>query len=170
MSRSPRGDVRRLGTREPTEAPLNIDIREISGCTCLHVRRAARRLTALYDHLLQPAGLTINQFGLLAHLYGVSAAGRPSLPMGGLADLVGMDPTTLNRSLKPLAAQGLVADSTNLEDRRVRAISITDEGRRRLAAALPPWRAAQAQLEGRLGKDAALGLNALLDRLAARFA
>jgi DNA-binding MarR family transcriptional regulator len=165
MSRSPRGKVRKPGAGKPVEAPHDIDMREISGCTCLRVRRAARRLTGLYDHLLQPVGLTINQFGLLAHLHGASLAGRPSLPMGALAELVGMDPTTLNRSLKPLAAQGLVADAADPNDRRVRAIAVTQEGRRRLAAAVPPWRNAQAQLEARLGKDAALGLNGLLDRL-----
>lgn len=36
------------------------EIRAIMGCTCLRMRRAARRVTQLYDHALEPAGLTVN--------------------------------------------------------------------------------------------------------------
>ncbi|SEB95410.1 DNA-binding transcriptional regulator, MarR family [Rhizobiales bacterium GAS191] len=158
MSRPGRGD----------EAESVIDMREISGCTCLRVRRTARQLTGIYDRLLEPTGLTINQFGLLAHLHGAKEAGRPSLSMGQLAERVGMDPTTLNRSLKPLAAQRLVADMADLQDRRVRAVAITQAGRRRLADAVAPWRQAQARVESELGKQETLGLNGLLDRVAAR--
>jgi DNA-binding MarR family transcriptional regulator len=147
---------------------LDIDMREISGCTCLRVRRTARRLTGIYDRLLEPTGLTINQFGLLAHLHGASEAGKASLPIGMLAELVGMDPTTLTRSLRPLAAQRLVADVAAVDDRRVRSVAITEAGRRKLAAAVPPWRLAQAKVVASLGEETTLSLNGLLDRAAAR--
>jgi DNA-binding MarR family transcriptional regulator len=117
-----------------------IDIREISGCTCLSARRASRRLTQIYDRALEPAGLTVNQFGLLAKLYGASLRGRASLSVGALAERLGMDPTTLNRNLKPLTARGLVAVGVDREDRRARAIRITDKGRARLRKAVPFWR------------------------------
>src|SRR5258708_7941299 len=103
-----------------------IDLREISNCSCLRVRRTARRLTRLYDQALEPAGLTVNQFGLLANLHGAGSAG---LSMGALADRLGMDPTTLNRDLKPLRADGLVRDAADPRDRRGRPVRLTSQGR-----------------------------------------
>jgi DNA-binding MarR family transcriptional regulator len=45
--------------------------------------------------------------------------------MGAIADRLRLDPTTLNRNLKPLHLQGLVKDATDSTDRRVRMIRIT---------------------------------------------
>lgn len=146
-----------------------IDIREISSCTCLRARRASRLLTQIYDRALKPAGLTVSQFGLLANLYGASLAGRRSLSIGALAKRLGMDPTTLNRNLKPLAVRGLVADAANREDRRIRAVLITDKGRIELRKAVPFWRRAQTGMQKALGTEAALALNSLLDFVSAKF-
>jgi DNA-binding MarR family transcriptional regulator len=147
-----------------------IDIREVSGCTCLSARRAGRQLTQIYDHALKPAGLTVNQFGLLAKLYGASLAGRQGLSIGMLAERLGMDPTTLNRNLKPLAARGLVADGADPEDRRVRAILITSKGLSKLRKAVPFWRGAQARIQEALGVEATLALRSLLDLASAKLA
>src|ERR1041385_7542477 len=95
-----------------------IDLREVSACTCLAARRIARALTQAYDQALEPAALTVNQFGLLAKLHGASQGGRAGVRIGALAARLGMHPTTLNRDLKPLRAQGLVSDSTDASDRR----------------------------------------------------
>src|SRR5882724_8925118 len=89
-----------------------LDIREVAQCSCLRFRRVTRRITQIYDRLLEPAGLTVNQFGLLARLYGASLR-REVLPISTLAERVGMDPTTLNRSLKPLEKAGFVTNSTD---------------------------------------------------------
>src|SRR5262249_37466964 len=48
-----------------------------------------------------------NQFGLLARLYGARLH-QELLPLSALAERQGMDPTTLDRSLKPLEAAGLI--------------------------------------------------------------
>ena len=40
----------------------------MSSCVCLHVRRAARVLTRLYDEALEPCGLTSMQLGTLESL------------------------------------------------------------------------------------------------------
>jgi len=147
-----------------------IDIREISGCTCLRARRASRHLTQIYDRALKPVGLTVNQFGLLANLHGVSLAGRRSLSIGALAERLGLDPTTLNRNLKPLATQRLIADEADPEDKRVRAVRITDKGVARLRKAVPLWRGVQAQVREALGADATLALNDSLGLAAAKLA
>ena len=140
-----------------------IDAREISGCTCLRVRHVARQLTQSYDQALAPLGLTLNQFGLLATLHGVTQASLAGLPIGVFADRVGMHPTTLNRDLKPLKAQNLVADAVEAGDRRVRAVILTSKGQARLHKAVPLWRRAQRRLEGALGAEATRALNDLLE-------
>ena len=93
---------------------VNVDVQEIAGCTCLRLRRASRKLTQLYDRLLGSAGLTVNQFGLLAHLYGAELGHSLGSSMGSIADRLGLDPTTLNRNLKPLHLQGLVRDAIDV--------------------------------------------------------
>lgn len=140
-----------------------VNISEVSGCTCLRARRATRQLTQIYDRELGQVGVTINQFGLLAKLHGATLDGRKSLSVGALADLLGMHPTTLNRHLRPLKAHDLVADTADPADRRVRAVLITGKGRARLRKAVPFWRRAQRRVEKALGVDVVLALNDLLN-------
>jgi len=148
----------------------DIDVRELAQCTCLRLRRAARRVTQIYDHRLEPAGLTIGQFGLLAQLHGASLQGSGGLSIRALAERRGMDPTTLTRNLKPLKAQNLVADAADASDRRVRTVAITRRGRGKLREAVPLWRQAQAEVERILGIEATVALNGLLDLSAAKLA
>ncbi len=139
------------------------DVREALGCTCMRVRRANRQITQLYDRHLAPTGLTSSQFGLLARLQGASLQGKATLPIGMLAELHGMDPTTLTRNLKLLLAAKLVRDGRDETDRRVRTVSLTDAGRKRLLQAAPAWRKAQREVEAALGTEATLALNGLLE-------
>lgn len=143
---------------------MSVDVQEIAGCTCLRLRRASRKLTQIYDHLLGAAGLTVNQFGLLAQLYGADKSRPTGLSMGTIADRLGLDPTTLNRNLKPLHVQGLVKDAIDAADRRVRIIRITEKGRRTLERAMPLWRQAQTQVARAMGEEAIAALNGLLDQ------
>jgi DNA-binding MarR family transcriptional regulator len=139
------------------------DIREAMGCTCMRLRRASRQITQLYDQHLAAAGLTASQFGVLARLHGASLRGDEVWPIGVLADKHGMDPTTLTRNLKLLLAAKLVRNGRDEADRRVRTISLTEAGRKRLISAIPEWRKAQQQVEAALGTEATLALNGLLD-------
>jgi DNA-binding MarR family transcriptional regulator len=142
----------------------DIDIGAIRDtCTCLRARRAARQLTQRYDRALAPVRLTVNQFGLLAHLDG---SGR--LSIGALADAIGKHPSTVNRDLRPLTAQGLIAAAADPADRRVRALRITAKGSARLRRAMPLWRQAQAQVQQAIGPDVTRDLNDLLDLASAR--
>jgi DNA-binding MarR family transcriptional regulator len=149
---------------------LDTALAEIMGCACLRMRRASRQLTQIYDHGLAQSGLTINQFGLLAQLYGVNLARSTGFPVGVLAERLGTDPTTLNRTLKPLKTRGLVRDSSDPDDARVRIVRITDKGQRELLKAMPLWRQAQAHVEKALGTKSLLALNELLDLSTAKLA
>jgi DNA-binding MarR family transcriptional regulator len=142
---------------------MDQNFQEIMECTCLRIRRASRRMTQVYDHALEAAGLTINQFGLLANLYGVDLVRSTGLSIGVIAERLGADPTTLNRALKPLTARGLVKDLSDPADGRVRIVRITEKGKRELLKAIPFWRKAQSRVEGALGAKAKAALNDLLD-------
>ena len=142
---------------------MDEELRKIIGCTCMRMRRATRRVTQLYDHALDPSGLTTSQFGLLAYLLGASRAPSYVSSIGTIAEWLGMDPTTLNRNLKPLAAKGLVRNAADSTDGRVRVVRITEKGRRALLKAVPLWRGAQARVDKMLGPEATAELNKLLD-------
>jgi len=132
-----------------------------SVCTCFRVRRASRRLTQLYDHLLAPAGLSLNQYSILRR------AEREPRTLGALAEELGMDRTTLTRNLSPLVDGGLL-ESRRGDDARQRVISITAAGKRTLAAARPRWQQAQAVVDGMLGEAGLARLHDDLDALDAR--
>jgi DNA-binding MarR family transcriptional regulator len=110
-----------------------IEVRD--ACLCLHVQRAARALARRFDDALRPIGLTNGQFSLMMSL------NRPQPPdMGAVASLLGMDRTTLTAAIKPLQRRRLLKVRVNSEDRRSRALTLTPEGRRLLARAVPVWR------------------------------
>ncbi len=143
-------------------------LQDAMGCTCLRMRRATRRLTQIYDHILQPSGLTVTQFGLLANL-SAAVSGRSDVSsIGVVAERIGMDPTTLNRNLKPLKVRGLIKDLSDPSDGRVRIVQITEKGQRELSKALALWRQAHAKLEEALGRKTRVALNEILDLSMAR--
>ena len=123
------------------------DVREAAGCACLQLRRATRRMTRHFDAHLAPSGLTIGQFGFLAGLHRAQLV-TSGLSLTALAGFADMDPTTLNRSLRPLIEAGLVQSGRDPRDRRVRLVFLTPGGRARLAQALPLWRRADAEMKG----------------------
>jgi DNA-binding MarR family transcriptional regulator len=51
-----------------------------------------------------------------------------------------MDRTTLTAALKPLERRGLLRIKVDSADRRSRIVTLTPEGRRLLARAVPVWR------------------------------
>jgi DNA-binding MarR family transcriptional regulator len=111
-------------------------------CLCLATQRAARTLARHFDEALRPLGLTNGQFSLLMSL------NRPQSPgVGSVADLLGMDRTTLTAALKPLQRDGLVTIKVDPDDRRSRLLSLTAKGRDRLSEALPVWKKHHRKIE-----------------------
>ena len=114
-------------------------------CLCLHVQRAARTLARQFDNALRPVGLTNGQFSLMMSL------NRPEAPdMGAVAQLLGMDRTTLTAALKPLGRRGLLKIAVDSSDRRSRMIALTRKGRRLLIRAVPVWKKTHAAIEARI--------------------
>lgn len=116
-------------------------------CLGLHVRRASRILTQVYDAALSPASLALSQFTLLVAIYLLE-----SVPITRLAEKLFTDQTTLTRNLKLLEKRGLVSINPG-EDRRIRLVSLTDEGQIALEQALPLWEQAQTEVMQHFGQQ-----------------
>jgi len=132
----------------------------MSECACWASRLAARRITSFLEERMQASGLSIAQFGLMAQV-----AAAPDDTLGALADRTGLDQSTLSRNLRTLEAAGLVEIAIADEDQRRRAVWLTEQGARRLQAAIPIWRAAHDALAERLDPRLALRLGAASERL-----
>lgn len=127
------------------------------------MRRADRALNRLYDEALRPSGLATTQYALLSIL---ARAGRPLLH-SDLAERQEMAGTTLSRTLKPLARDGLVRIEPG-DDRRTRLVAITPEGEAALERARPLWCSVQDRVVADLGEERAEHLLAELAHLMAR--
>lgn len=128
------------------------------GCTCFRVRRLARRVTKIYEEALAPTGLSVTQYTILSMLRHVGP-----MSMSELSHRMGMDRTTLTRTLRPLEAMGHLSNTPEA-DRRQRRIAITEAGRVALRTAAPSWKRAQASVAAMLGDAGTLALNDTLDR------
>ncbi|HEY4547844.1 MAG TPA: MarR family transcriptional regulator, partial [Pedomonas sp.] len=87
----------------------------LDDCSCLRLRKLARRVTQIYDHALAPSGLSTNQFSLLAHVWFLKNA-----TVSQLGDQLVMDPSTVTRNLRPLVEKGWVRMEVSGSDRRQR--------------------------------------------------
>lgn len=126
-------------------------------CTCAKVRRTARRLTQAYDRALQPLGLRLTQYSVLANL---EQAGP--LSVTDLAALLAMERTTLTRNLGPLSQAGWITVGPG-PDRRSRTVALTEAGRAVVQRAQPLWREAERSLRRALGREHTAALHRLLD-------
>jgi DNA-binding MarR family transcriptional regulator len=117
----------------------------VEACAAWNARLAARRITHFLGKRLEPAGLSVAQFGLMAQ---VAAAQDDTL--GALAARTGLDQSTLSRNLRSLERDGLVEIATTGNDLRRRAVWLTEKGAKDLEAALPIWRQAHEELAARI--------------------
>ncbi|MDF3073717.1 MAG: mhqR [Alphaproteobacteria bacterium] len=127
------------------------------GCTCFRVRRLARRVTKIYEESLAPTGISVTQYTILSMLRHVGP-----MSMSELSHRLGMDRTTLTRTLRPLESMGHVFN-TQEADRRQRRITLSEEGRVALRTAAPAWKRAQESVYVILGDVGTMSLNETLD-------
>lgn len=110
-------------------------------CFCIHLRRTTQHITELYDRMLEPFGVTLNQFSLLSRLNDLETGSTVEL-----ARAVGLEKSTLVRTLKPLVLAGQVEDKA-APGSRAHAWRLTEKGEATVQAALPAWRQAQARVK-----------------------
>lgn len=129
---------------QPSKKTLVAEARAaIESCAGWNARLAARRITQFLDKRMEPSGLGIAQFGLMAQV----AAARDDM-LGALALRTGLDQSTLSRNLRNLERDGLVEIAITTNDLRRRAVWLTEKGAKALESALPIWRQAHEELAG----------------------
>ncbi|HEX2815475.1 MAG TPA: MarR family winged helix-turn-helix transcriptional regulator [Phenylobacterium sp.] len=122
----------------------------VEACPGCNSRIAARRITQFLDREIASIGLSVGQLGLMAQ---IAVAADDTLR--ALAQRTGLDQSTLSRNLRTLESAGLVEIAVIETDLRRRSAWLTETGARRLEAAIPLWRKAQARLAKRLSPDLA---------------
>lgn len=113
-------------------------------CVCGNLRMAARAVTAVYDRHLRSAGLQASQLAVLWAVAGMRGASAKDI-----AAEIAMHDTALVRNLRVLEGRGWVSVAVGT-DRRQRLFSLTPEGRRVFAEALPLWMQAQREIAAAL--------------------
>lgn len=96
----------------------------------------ARRLL---DEALEPLGLKSREFWILV------IAGALNVSQHELAELCGLDPSSLVAILDGMERRGLLHRQRNPHDRRVQWVQRTEEGDRVFARALPRAQSAEAE-------------------------
>src|SRR4051812_24258626 len=100
----------------------------------------ANELTAAFE----PIGITMREYQVLG------AALQGSFTQKELADLVGLDKTTMVAAVDDLEREGLAERHPSESDRRARVISVTASGKRKVAQARKVAEGVQASVLGTL--------------------
>lgn len=130
-------------------------------CSNSAIRRAARQLGQLYDHVIAPCGLRGTQFSLLTQ---IAYSDSPTLK--ALAAELVMDLSALGHTLKPLIRDGLVELVPDESDRRVKHARLTEAGKAAQAAAVLLWKDAQARFDQAFGAHKSVQLREVMALLA----
>ncbi len=132
----------------------------INQCHCFAVRKAARRITRMYDAYLQPAGLRVTQFLILAALDELQSA-----PVNGLAERLDIERTAMGKMIGLLERGGFVRIQPSPTDGRSRIAELTPEGRGLYARAELLWREAQHQFSQLNGDENVASLRRSLSEM-----
>jgi len=116
-------------------------------CFCANLRRAARLVSQFYENEAGWPDLSIAQFSLLQAI-----ARKQAITHAGLGSLLGLDQTTVSRSLATLGRLHWVRLAPG-DDRRERRVTLTSTGKLQLRRAERAWRRAQARLRRQYGAD-----------------
>jgi DNA-binding MarR family transcriptional regulator len=82
-----------------------------------------------------------------------------------LAELMTMDRATVGHNLRPLERDGLITVAVSEADRRVRIVSITEEGLKRVTLGRPGWDRAQAEFESCFDAERAAAMRQTMDQV-----
>jgi len=115
-------------------------------CYAFTVRHASRHLSQFYESKIGTSGIHTQQFTILAIING-----KGPLTITELAEEMAMDRTTVTRSLGPLERDGNLSIVPHENDKRIKVITITAQGKAQLEVALEQWRQAQADFEAVFG-------------------
>jgi len=121
-------------------APPQLARRLADECIAFRVRLLGRVVTNLYDAVLKPFAITVNQTTILAMLTLAGEVGP-----GTIGRELAMEKSTVSRNLERMRKNGWIETTK-------RGIRVTAAGRELLAALHPAWEKAQADAERLLGE------------------
>ncbi len=128
-------------------------------CYCVGLRKAARKISAIYDEALAPAGVNVAQFSLLRNI-----ERRAPVSLTELGHAAALDRSTIGRNIRVLERMGLVRTILGI-DHRETEIVLAPAGRRVLEEGAPLWKQAQLHIKTALGDDGATALRRLFTAL-----
>lgn len=95
---------------------------------CFALYSASMAVTRLYKPLLDAMGLTYPQYLALKALDETK-----TLTIGGLAQRLGLEPSTITPLVKRLETAGFVSRTRGAKDERIVEVGLTDKGRKTVA-------------------------------------
>ncbi len=128
-------------------------------CHSAQLRRATRRISAIYDEGFAPLGINVAQYSLLR-----TVRDKAEASMTELGRMLELDRSTIGRNVRVLSKHGLLETRRGKDDQRASCIALTPQGTELLKTAAVAWNRGQKTMEERLGKER---LEQLRDLLAA---
>jgi DNA-binding MarR family transcriptional regulator len=113
-----------------------------------YIRRLQQIAVAIFLQETQVHGVTPVQYGALQAI-----ANTPGTDQRSLASAIGLDTSTIAGVVDRLELRGLVQRSAADHDRRLRLLTLTDDGRALLAAIVPAMLRAQERMLDPLPKN-----------------
>ena len=106
-----------------------------------YIRRLQQIAVAIYLQETDAHGVTPVQYAALQ-----TVAGTPGIDQRRLAGAIGFDTSTIASVIDRLESRGLVLRNASPSDKRVRLLTLTDEGRTLLAGVIPAMLRAQERM------------------------
>lgn len=131
----------------------------IDTCSWFLMRKVVRSLTNFINDSFKESGILSTQLGALAIL-----AVNQELSISEIAKELVMDQTTATRNIQNLEKLQFVTLQEGT-DKRVKLVSLTDKGKRKLEEVLPIWDQDQGMLNQALGMDKITSLDSILRQI-----
>ncbi len=106
-----------------------------------HIRRLQQIAVAVFLQEVEEHGLTPVQYSALQGIENI-----PGVDQRTLARSIGFDTSTIASVIDRLESRGLVLRNASPSDKRVRLLTLTDEGRTLLAGVIPAMLRAQERM------------------------
>jgi DNA-binding MarR family transcriptional regulator len=135
---------------------------DLMPCHMSALRKAARKVTQLYESALAETGLRSTQFAILSELHN---RGDDPPTLAELAESLVIERSAVGHTLRPLERDGLLLLQAG-EDRRQRHILLTPKGKAKFKQGVAAWRSAQERFETLFGPARAQELRLTLLGLA----
>ncbi len=131
-------------------------------CLAVRVRMLNRTITAIYDDVLRPLGLTAGQLNIL-----VLIAKRGPISPGEVARRLNMEKSTVSRNIERMRKNGW-STVTAAESGRKKQLTLTRQGKTLLQNSVPAWEEAQTRTRAVLGRRGAGSIHSVGNALWSR--